>query len=151
MVRRLKELAKTGGEGQLAAAIRDSAGQIWLAGLGAFAKTQKEGTKIFDLLVQEGQSIHKQAKKTAEDAFSGIKAKAAKSWGQVSWDQMERVFEDRVARALHTLSVPTRKDLDTLSQRVAELTEVTKKLSETLGTRTTRARSTRRPAASKRA
>ena len=152
MVRRLKELAQTGGEGQLATAIRDSANQIWLAGLGAFAKTQKEGTKIFDLLVEEGQTIHKQAKKTAEDAFSGIKAKAAKSWGQVSWDQMERVFEDRVARALHALSVPTRKDLDTLSQRVAELTAVTKKLSEALGTPTgTRPRRTRRPAASKRA
>jgi len=150
MVRRLKELAQTGSESQLSTAIRESANQIWLAGLGAFAKTQKEGTKIFDLLVQEGQAIHKQAKKTAEDAFGGIKAKASKSWGQVSWDQMERVFEDRVARALHALSVPTRKDLDTLSERVAELTAVTKQLSETLGVKT-RPRRTRRTAASKRA
>jgi len=149
MVRKLKELAQGGGESQLAGAIQESASQIWLAGLGAFAKAQKEGTKIFDLLVDEGKTIHKQAKKTAEDAFGNIKAKASKSWGQVSWDQMERVFEDRVARALHALSVPTRKDLDTLSQRVADLTAVTKKLSETLGG-PARPRQTRRRAASKR-
>jgi len=149
MVRKLKELAQAGGDGQLSAAIQESATQIWLAGLGAFAKAQKEGTKIFDLLVGEGKTIQKQARKTAEDAFASIKTKASKSWGQVSWDQMERVFEDRVARALHALSVPTRKDLDTLSQRVAELTAVTKKLSETLGG-PTRPRQTRRRTASKR-
>lgn len=149
MARKLKQLAQTGEEGQLAAAIRDSAGQIWLAGLGAFAKAQKGGTKIFDLLIQEGETIQKQAKKTAEETFGNIKAKASKSLGQLSWDQMERVFEDRVARALHSLSVPTRKDLDTLSQRVAELTAVTKKLSDTMGT-PVRARKTRRPVARRR-
>lgn len=149
MVRKLKQLAQTGGDGQLAAAIQESASQIWLAGLGAFAQAQKEGTKIFDLLVDEGKTIHKQAKKTAEDAFANIKAKASKPWGQVPWEQMERVFEDRVARALHALSVPTRKDLDTLSQRVADLTAVTKKLSDTLGG-PARPRQTRRRTASKR-
>jgi len=129
MARKLKELAEDGGDGQLAARIRDSANQIWLAGLGAFAKAQKEGTKIFDSLVEEGEAVQKQAKKTVEDTFSDVKAKASKTWDQVSWAQLERVFEDRVARALHTLSVPTKKDLDTLSHRVAELTTVTKKLS----------------------
>ncbi len=37
-----------------------------------------------------------------------------------------------MAKVLHTLSVPTRKDLDTLSHHVAELTAVTKRLSETM-------------------
>ena len=39
------------------------------------------------------------------------------------------MFEERVARALHALSVPTRKDIDQLSKRVAELTVIAKKLS----------------------
>jgi hypothetical protein len=51
------------------------------------------------------------------------------------------VFEDRVARALHTLSVPTKKDLDTLSHRVAELTTVTKKLSAAMEEEPARSRS----------
>jgi len=53
MPKKLKALA--GGDGsQFATAIRDSANQIWLAGLGTFAKAQKEGGKIFEALVKEG-------------------------------------------------------------------------------------------------
>jgi len=141
MPRKLKELAEDGGDGQLAARIRDSANQIWLAGLGAFAKAQKEGTKIFDSLVEEGEVVQKQAKKTVEDTVNDVKARASKTWDQVSWAQLERVFEDRVARALHTLSVPTKKDLDTLSHRVAELTTVTKKLSAAMEEEPARSRS----------
>ncbi len=133
MTGKLKELAHDSGENsQLIAGIRDSASQIWLAGLGAFAQAQKEGTKFFNGLVEEGEGVQKQAKKAAGDAYDEVKTRASKSWDQLSWTQIERVFEDRVAKVLHTLSVPTRKDLDTLSHRVAELTAVTKRLSETM-------------------
>jgi poly(hydroxyalkanoate) granule-associated protein len=132
MVGKLKELARTGGEVPLVATIRDSATQIWLAGLGAFAKAQKEGTKIFDALVAEGEAVQAQAKKAAGDAYAEVKAKATKSIDQLSWDNLERVFEERVSRALNALSVPTKKDLDTLAQRVAELTTVTRELMETM-------------------
>ncbi len=130
---KLKELAgENGDNSQLIAGIRDSANQIWLAGLGAFAKAQKEGTKFFNGLVEEGEGVQKQAKKAASEAYDDVKARASKSWDQLSWSQIEHVFEDRVAKVLHTLSVPTRKDLDTLSHRVAELTAVTKRLSEAM-------------------
>ncbi len=112
MAKKLKQLAGDGG--QFAAAVRDSANQIWLAGLGAFATAQKEGTKIFEALVKEGESAQHRAAKTAEE----------------SWGKLEKVFEDRVGRALHTFSVPTKKDIDTLSYRVAELTAATKKISQ---------------------
>lgn len=138
---KLKELAEGGGDGQLAAKIKESAGQIWLAGLGAFSKAQKEGTKIFNSLVEEGEALQKQAKKTVEDAFGDVKTKASKTWDQVSWAQLENVFEERVSRALHALNVPTKKDLDTLSHRVAELTAVTKKLSGAMGEEPARGRS----------
>ena len=112
MAKKLKTLAGDGG--QFAAAVRDSANQIWLAGLGAFATAQKEGTKIFEALVKEGKSAQHRAAKAAEE----------------SWGKLEKVFEDLVGRALHTFSVPTKKDIDTLSHRVAELTAVTKKISQ---------------------
>jgi poly(hydroxyalkanoate) granule-associated protein len=130
---KLKELAGESSENsQLIAGIRDSANQIWLAGLGAFAKAQKEGTKFFNGLVEEGEDVQKQAKKSAGEAYDDIKARASKSWDKLSWTEIEKVFEDRVGKVLHTLSVPTRKDLDTLSHRVAELTAVTKRLSEAM-------------------
>ena len=56
-----------------------------------------------------------------------------------TWDKLEQVFEERVARALHSLSVPSRKDIDVLSKRVAELTEIAKKLSHEEETRAPRA------------
>ena len=37
--------------------VRDFARQIWLAGLGAFARAQDEGSKFFETLVQEGQAV----------------------------------------------------------------------------------------------
>jgi poly(hydroxyalkanoate) granule-associated protein len=52
---------------------------------------------------------------------------AAKASG--TWDKLEQVFEDRVARSLSSLGVPTKKDIETLSKRVAELTEFVQNLS----------------------
>ena len=52
MVKKLvvKKLKSAGKDSQLSATIRESAQQIWLAGLGAFAKAQQEGNKVFDAL-----------------------------------------------------------------------------------------------------
>lgn len=128
MAKKLKALAEEAGtENQLAAKIKDSANQIWLAGLGAFAKAQAEGGKMFESLVQEGEAMQNKARKTAEETLSEVKSKATGTW-----DKLEQVFEDRVARALHSLSVPTRKDVDSLARRVAELTKVVEKLTDSL-------------------
>ena len=123
MARKLKALAQAEPEG-LAATIRESANQIWLAGLGAFAKAQTEGVKVFDALVAEGQRIQEETKTAADERITEVRKQASGTW-----DKLEKVFEDRVARALHSLNVPTRKDIDELSKRVAELTEATKELS----------------------
>jgi poly(hydroxyalkanoate) granule-associated protein len=126
MTSKLKSLADETSDGELAAAIRDSANNIWLAGLGAFAKAQEEGEKLFDALVKEGETVQTRAKKAADAKVAEVNERAS-----TTWDKLEQVFEDRVARALHSLSVPTKQDIDTLSERVAELTKVVKKLSAT--------------------
>jgi poly(hydroxyalkanoate) granule-associated protein len=127
MVKKLKALAAAN-DTQLIATIRESASQIWLAGLGAFAKAQENGGKVFEALVKEGEEVQDRAKKTADDKFSEVKTKATESW-----DKLEQVFEDRVARALNSLSVPSKRDIDALSERVHELTLATKKLSTAMG------------------
>lgn len=127
MVKKLKALA-AGNDTQLVATIRESATQIWLAGLGAFAKAQEEGGKVFEALVKEGESVQDRAKKVADEKFSDVKSKATENW-----DKLEQVFEDRVARALNSLSVPSKRDIDDLSARVHELTLATKKLSASIG------------------
>jgi len=139
MVKKLKSLS----ENQVAQTIRGSAQQIWLAGLGAYAKAQEEGNKVFDTLVKEGESIQKKGnkvfdqlvkegeaiqKKTRKVADEKVAAVAGKAAG--TWDRLEQVFEDRVARALSSLGVPTKKDIEKLSKRVAELTAVVQQLTD---------------------
>jgi poly(hydroxyalkanoate) granule-associated protein len=107
MVKRLKAMAAkaNGGDNQLAAAVRDSAQQIWLAGLGAFAKAQEEGQKVFEALVKEGTTLQKRTVRMTEDTVNEVTGKVGKVTGELSrqangtWDKLEGVFEERVARA----------------------------------------------------
>ena len=125
MPKKLRDLAHEAPETQLTAKVRESANQIWLAGLGAFAKAQQEGAKMFETLVAEGEQFQERTKTVADERIAEMRTKATGTW-----DKLEQVFEERVARALHSLSVPSRKDVDVLSRRVAELTEIAKKLSD---------------------
>lgn len=137
MVRKLKALADDAGDKQLVKTVRDSAQQIWLAGLGAFAKAQAEGSKVFDALVKEGKIINSRTRKVAESKVSemtntlGKMATKATNQATGSWDKLEQVFEDRVARALNRIGVPTNNDINNLAKRVEELTASVQKLTRT--------------------
>jgi poly(hydroxyalkanoate) granule-associated protein len=117
-------------DNQLAAAIRESAQQIWLAGMGAFAKARAERTKIFDALVKEGHNIQLRTRALAEDRMGEVSEKVndVKERASESWDKLEQVFENRVSRALGRLGVPTSKDIQALARRVDELSESVKAL-----------------------
>jgi poly(hydroxyalkanoate) granule-associated protein len=137
MVKKLKALADNAGDKQFAKTVRDSAQQIWLAGLGAFAKAQAEGSKVFDALVKEGRSIHSRTREAAESKVSEMSSTlgkmAAKATNQATggWDKLEHVFEERVARALNRIGVPTNKDINNLAKRVEELTASVQKMTRT--------------------
>ena len=128
MVKKLKTLSKSDDK-QLASAVRTSAQQIWQAGLGAFAKAQEEGGKVFTKLVKEGTNLQKRTQKMAEDKVSDVTGTVSKMAGGVSkqasgsWDKLESVFEERVARALTSIGVPTQKDIQLLTQRVEQLSK----------------------------
>jgi len=154
MVKKLKAMAEDASkDNQLAAAIKESAHQIWLAGLGAFAKTQEEGQKVFQALVKEGSSIQKRTVKLTEDRMGDIGGRFAKVAGEFqkqangTWDKLEGVFEERVDRALNRLGVPTRKDIAGLTQRVEELTAEVSRLSGGTPAKKPRARKARATAA----
>jgi poly(hydroxyalkanoate) granule-associated protein len=128
MVKKLRAKATGSSDSQLAAAIKDSAQQIWLAGVGAFAKAQQEGNKVFEALVREGNSIQKRTMRVTEDKVNEVTSKIGKIAGRVqhqttsTWDKLEGVFEERVERALKRLGVPTNKEITELMHRVEKLT-----------------------------
>jgi poly(hydroxyalkanoate) granule-associated protein len=123
MVKKLKALAGgASADNEFAQTVRESAQQIWLAGLGAFAKAQASGTKfqaegakIFEALVKEGEARQSFVRKA-----TGMKVAEAAAKASGTWDKLEQVFEDRVARSLSSLGVPTKKDIESLSRRVAD-------------------------------
>ena len=111
---------------KIASSIKDSAQQIWLAGLGAFAKAQDEGNKVFEALMREGETIQVKTRKVTEGKVAEMAAKATGTW-----DKLEQVFEVRVADALNSLGVPTRRDVELLNKRVKELAAQVDKLQGT--------------------
>jgi poly(hydroxyalkanoate) granule-associated protein len=123
-------------DSQLAASVKDSAQQIWLAGMGAFSKAQEEGTKVFETLVKEGMSLQKKTQGLAEDKISEVTGKMTAMAGTVSakagqnWDKLEAIFEQRTAKAMNKLGVPTAKDVDALVKRVDDLAAAVAKLSK---------------------
>ena len=120
---------------QLSGTIKDSASQIWLAGLGAFAKAQEEGGKVFETLVKEGLSIQRKTQAAAEEKISEATSKMANMATDISskasgqWNKMEGIFEERVSRALNKLGVPSAKDIDELIARIDELNRNVARLS----------------------
>jgi poly(hydroxyalkanoate) granule-associated protein len=126
---KLKSQAKAGATQTqaLGKGIMESAQQIWLAGLGAFAKAQAEGGKLFDTLVKEGGAIERKTRKFTDSKVHEVRGAvesgvgAARQRATDTWDRLEKVFEDRVSRSLSRLGVPGRQDMDALAARVEEL------------------------------
>lgn len=155
----------------IAAPVMESAREIWLAGLGAFSVAQHEGgklieqgSKLFDKLVAEGSKLEKQTRNAAEGAVGGLRGgvesrvESVRQQASDNWDKLESVFEERVARVLGKLGVPTAEDVNKLSARVQDLSREVSKLGAAKTTtkatsrkKTTRKAPTRKKTASKKA
>jgi len=103
--------------------IKESARQIWLAGLGAYNKAEEDTGKIFEKLVKEGEELENLTRgvvekrfKVVEDTVGGAREKANDTFGK-----LEGVFDQRVSAALARLGIPTNKRIDELEARVKML------------------------------
>jgi poly(hydroxyalkanoate) granule-associated protein len=116
--------------------VKDSAQHIWLAGLGAFAKAQAEGAKVFEALVTEGQQLQSKTQAAAQARIQALSQATEqvtehvagmanelsdKATGQ--WNKLESIFETRVASALQNLGMPTAPEILALQARIQVLEE----------------------------
>lgn len=108
---------------QLADRIKDSARQIWLAGLGAYTKAEEDTGRFFERLVQEGEDIEERTRgavnrqvKAVEDGVGEVRERATGTW-----NRLESVFDQRVSRALERLGIPMPGRVRELEQQVQEL------------------------------
>jgi len=133
------EAGDTGTAKDLSQGVLDSSHKIWLAGLGAFSRVQKEGGKVFETLVKQGELLQSRTRQAAAETAvaargaATAKAKEMQEMAGGTWDKLEKVFEDRVARALSKLGVYTQNDVQRLAARVDELAEAVNKLVKTSG------------------
>lgn len=152
MVKKLQKMsADKAATPHLASAVKESAQQIWLAGLGAFSKAQEGGGKVFESLMKEGLSIQRKTQAVAEEKISEATSKMASMATDIQskagqrWDKLENIFEDRVSKALNKLGVPSAKDVDALVTRIDELNKTV----QSMGARPAAAKKAAAPAARK--
>ena len=112
---------------QLSDKMKESAQQIWLAGLGAFAKNQEEGKKVFEKLVDDGLSLQKKTQEALHEKVNMASEKITemastlKPDPTVQWAPLEDLFHNRVAKANEKLGVPDAAAFEALSLRVQAL------------------------------
>jgi poly(hydroxyalkanoate) granule-associated protein len=146
----------------IAAPVVESAREIWLAGLGAFSVAQSEGgkmieqgNKLFEKLVSEGMKLEKKTRNVAETAVGDIRGEVESKVGAVrkqavdNWDKLESIFENRVARVLGQLGVPTADEVNKLSARVQTLSSKVTAMSKPAKVTKPRKAAVKKPAAKK--
>jgi poly(hydroxyalkanoate) granule-associated protein len=133
--------------------VKEQAQQIWLAGLGAFSKAQQEGTKAFEKLVSDGITMQRKVHTTAEEKLAEATQKVTEAAHTLNeratgqWGKLENIFEDRVAKALQGLGVPSAQELKALHERVAALEAQLGKASQPAASKKTAPKAATKPAA----
>jgi poly(hydroxyalkanoate) granule-associated protein len=121
------------------AALIENVQQIWLAGMGAIAKAQKDGPAAFTEAVAEGFKLLERSRSNAEQAIRDVFEAAqesvqshfgsARDQASETWDNLETLFQSRVQKALNQIGVPSAEEVRILTRRVAELNESVQALS----------------------
>ncbi len=115
-----------------------SANQIWLAGLGAMSRAQSGAPKLFEELAEEGSKLQGSALDTAQkvvrQAFEGAqksvgtRVDTVRGQANDTWDNLEKIFQARVQRAMHRLGMPSAEEITALARKVDELNASVEKL-----------------------
>ena len=114
--------------------------QIWLAGLGAYSKVSKDGSKLFDNLVKDGEKAEKIAKTEVDKQVEAVKESVESAKTRVSgvkgkalgkWNELEEAFDKRLNSAISRLGVPSRNEVKALQDQVESLTAQIEKLTGT--------------------
>jgi poly(hydroxyalkanoate) granule-associated protein len=146
---------------QAQAVLVENVQQVWLAGMGAIARAQKEGPAAFQDAVADGLKLLNRSRthteKMIRDAFETaqstmqVRVEGVRDQAGETWDNLEALFQSRVQKALRQLGVPNADEIRLLTKRVAELNLAVQKLSRKPTRVAARRPATRRkPAAARR-
>lgn len=97
----------------------DGLRKILLAGIGGVALAQDEISKFLNKMVERGEIAEKDARKLLDEVTSRRKEQTKKAE-----TELDHRMEDILAR----MNVPTKADIDALSQKITTLTEKVEQL-----------------------
>jgi poly(hydroxyalkanoate) granule-associated protein len=103
-------------DGRTTPMLRDSVQQIWLAGLGALALTEDEGTKFFRTLVKRGEGFERTTRARLDKAVA-----TAREAPGTAMTRIEETFDDTMNGVMHRIGVPTKREINGLARRVEGL------------------------------
>ena len=105
-----------------ATGLKDSAYEIWLAGLGAYNLAGEEGAKLFKHLVEKGGEQQEANKEWMTHLTERVQSMQGDAKSVL--DKVTSPIEDGLAAAMHRLGVPSRAEIVKLTHRVEELTKL---------------------------
>jgi len=113
---------------------KESVNKVWLAGLGALATAEEEGSKLFKNLVERGERYETKGRERWAEVKQEVKGKVdeatskARQQAETGWDKVEGRIDEAVSSALARAGVPSRDEIATLTKRVDELIATVEKL-----------------------
>ena len=124
--------------------VRETAQNIWFAGLGALSLAEDEGGKAFKALVKRGAQLDSKNRKALSAIVKDVEARVEIVKEQVTdatmgtreklelgVEKLGAGVENGVARVMHTLGVPTRGEIQALTKKVDALTKSVDKKAKT--------------------
>ncbi|MBS0487963.1 MAG: phasin family protein [Proteobacteria bacterium] len=105
----------------------DKAHTVWLAGLGAVSIAQKRSTELLAGLAAEGRDFQARAQRLAREVGADAKAQLKGVVAPLRMHARDNarkigvLIERGVALALDKLGVPSKSDIEALSQRMSAL------------------------------
>lgn len=105
----------------------DPARTLWLAGLGAVSIARKQGGELLSDLIVEGKDVQVQTQKLAKEVKANAKAQIKgvitplRASIKKNAAKVSAAVQQGVATALAKLGIPSKADIEELTQRVTAL------------------------------
>lgn len=108
--------------------------EVWLAGLGALATVEEEGSKLFTRLINRGREFEEERRDEIDEAKEKARERRDEALAQLeeAGEETQSKIAETVNNALERFGVPSQKEVDRLSARVEALSQQVEDLATAL-------------------
>lgn len=117
----------------------ERAKEVWLAGLGALSAVEEEGSKLFRNLVDRGEEFESKRKEQISELWDEVSERYDEVGNRVGekFEKVEETIEKSIRSVITEMGIPTRKEVEELSNKVDALIKKVDQMSEKHASSTT--------------